>query len=393
MGLTVNRYPVGGGTASARIITGAGGNKWYEFTISVNSGHKLTKIVYTAGDRGTTETENYSTSGPATEVYQPQFTIRNESAAFVLNLYFDGNRPGEDPSETYDFNVYTSVDLSAAGRAWSEPDVFEDMPLGSTCSYTLHAIANDGYVFDHWERDSSGANIGTSANLKRTFKSSDPGEFSISYTACFRNAVTYTFTAYASPSDGGTVNGLAVYTKNIEGGSTGTVEVLAVPAEGYAFRRWTKDGTTTHVSTSVLTRTINSSESWTAEFTQNLVRIPVKVIPSEYDHGKHGTVTITNRTTGEYSEFTSSGSFTAASTVTSGSPHAGISVSINTDDGCFLAKWKSKGTTQPSSSTSGSFTMYEGDEVRVYFGCGKIMYSYEVSKLIHAESDKLIYCG
>ena len=98
---------------------------------------------------------------------------------------------------------------------------------GSSC--TLTATANTGYTFVNWTKN--GQQVSTSATYSFTVTESG------NYVANFSQN-SYTISASANPSNGGTVSGAGSYNH----GSTCTL--TATPNSGYIFDHWTKNGTT-----------------------------------------------------------------------------------------------------------------------------------------------------
>ena len=97
---------------------------------------------------------------------------------------------------------------------------------GQTC--TLTATPATGYEFVNWTKN--GTQVSTSANYSFTVTES------AAYVAHFQFQ-SFTITATAAPSDGGTVAGGGAYNY----GQTCTL--TAMPSTGYEFVNWTKNGT------------------------------------------------------------------------------------------------------------------------------------------------------
>jgi hypothetical protein len=119
---------------------------------------------------------------------------------------------------------------------------------GSTC--TLTATANIGYTFTNWTKN--GLVVSTSASYSFTVTSSG------TYVANFSQN-TYTISASASPTAGGTVSGGGTYNYG------NTCTLTATANTGYTFTNWTKNGT--QVSTNeTYTFTVTESASYVANF-------------------------------------------------------------------------------------------------------------------------------
>ena len=138
---------------------------------------------------------------------------------------------------------------------------------------TLTATANSGYTFSKWTRN--GQQVSTNATY--TFRVTG----SASYVANFTQQTTsYTITATASPSNGGTVTGAGTYTS----GSTATL--TATPNTGYTFSNWTKNGTVVSTNASY-SFTVTGNASYVANFTA----IPQYTITVAANPAEGGTVT------------------------------------------------------------------------------------------------------
>ena len=92
---------------------------------------------------------------------------------------------------------------------------------------TLEATANEGHTFANWMQ---GEQVITTEPTY-SFTITQPETFVANFTVN-----SYTITASANPTEGGTVNGAGTY----EYGST--VTLTALVNDGYAFVNWTKDG-------------------------------------------------------------------------------------------------------------------------------------------------------
>ncbi len=122
--------------------------------------------------------------------------------------------------------------------------------IGSSC--TLTATPATGYNFSKWTKN--GTQVSTNANYTFTVTGA------ASYVAVFTKK-SYTISASASPSAGGTVSGAGSY----QYGTTCTLTATA--NSGYAFVNWTKNGT--QVSTNpTYSFTVNAAASYVANFIQ-----------------------------------------------------------------------------------------------------------------------------
>ena len=155
---------------------------------------------------------------------------------------------------------------------------------GQTC--TLTATPATGYTFLRWTEN--GTQVSTNANYTFTVTGNR------TLVAQFQ-ANSYTITATANPSNGGTATGGGAYNH----GQSCTLH--ATPATGYTFLRWTENGT--QVSTNAnYTFTVTGNRTLVAQFQANSYTITATANPSNggtatgggaYNHGQSCTVTAT----------------------------------------------------------------------------------------------------
>ena len=134
---------------------------------------------------------------------------------------------------------------------------------GDNCS--VIATANPGFNFVNWTEN--GTQVCTEPTCSFTV-------------TCDRDLVahftsqSYVITAIADPSNGGTVSGGGTYNYGQ------TCNLTAIPATGYTFLRWTKDGQ--QVSTnSTYTFTVTESATYIAHFTVQTYTVTVAANPTE----------------------------------------------------------------------------------------------------------------
>ena len=141
---------------------------------------------------------------------------------------------------------------------------------------------------------------GTRVNVKNQIQFSKENATPVTY---------YDITATASPATGGTISG----TGSIQEGSSCTL--IATPATGYHFVRWTKNGT--QVSTNATyTFTVTESAAFVAEFALNNYAVNVSASPAAggtvsgsgtYNHGDSCTLTATPATGYQFVRWTKNG--------------------------------------------------------------------------------------
>ena len=134
---------------------------------------------------------------------------------------------------------------------------------GSTC--TLTATAATGYNFVNWTLN---GNV-VSSNSTYNFTVTGAGDYVANFTL-----KTYSITASANPSSGGTVSGAGSYTH----GSSCTLTATA--NTGYTFSNWTKNGTVVSTS-STYNFTVTGSGSYVAHFTLNSYDINISAQPAQ----------------------------------------------------------------------------------------------------------------
>lgn len=196
-------------------------------------------------------------------------------------------------------------------------------------SVTLTANANNGYNFTGWY---NGEDLVTDAN-PYTFVL----EGNISYEARFEVAapVTYTITATANPTEGGTVTGGGTYNEGE------TVTLTATPNSGYEFVNWT-NGTTTVSTSATYSFTANANASYVANFQ---AVTPTFAVTTTANPAEGGTATFTVGTSPEKT----------SATVTSGT---GITLYATANDGYRFVKW-TKGGIEVSTNATHNVTITE----------------------------------
>ena len=191
------------------------------------------------------------------------------------------------------------IDVSASPSAGGTVGGSGTYQSGSTC--TLTASPNTGYSFVRWTKNGSQVSTNTSYSFTVTE--------SASYVAVFSQN-SYSISASANPSAGGTVSGGGSYNY----GSSCTL--TATPATGYSFVRWTKNGSQVSTSTSY-SFTVTESASYVAVFSQNSYTISASANPTAggtvsgggtYNYGSSCTLTATPATGYSFVRWTKNGS-------------------------------------------------------------------------------------
>ncbi|MBR6067622.1 MAG: C10 family peptidase [Bacteroidales bacterium] len=163
---------------------------------------------------------------------------------------------------------------------------------------TLTATANTGYDFVNWTENGAAVSTETSISFTATADRNLVANFSIE---------SYTISATASPSNGGTVSGTGEYDYGQ------TVTLSATPSTGYHFVNWTENGT--EVSTSAeYSFTATADRTLVANFSINRYHVTATVndptkgnvtIEGETTEGMydHGTVLVMTATATEGNHF------------------------------------------------------------------------------------------
>ena len=124
---------------------------------------------------------------------------------------------------------------------------------GSSCTVT--ATPNTNYHFVNWTEN------GTAVSSEAVYSFTVTGDRNL--VANFSQQQSYTITATANPTEGGTVTGAGTFVE----GSTATLTATA--NDGYTFFNWTKNGT--QVSTNATyTFTVNESAAYVANFEEEI---------------------------------------------------------------------------------------------------------------------------
>ena len=170
---------------------------------------------------------------------------------------------------------------------------------GQSCTVT--ATANAGYTFTNWTEGGNVASTNASYTFNVTGNRTLVANFALN---------TYSITATANPTAGGTVTGAGTYNQGASCTLTATANT------GYTFSNWTENGSV--VSTNAdYTFTVEGARTLVANFTLNSYTIAATANPSaggtvsgagEYNHGTSCTLTATANTGYTFSNWTENGS-------------------------------------------------------------------------------------
>jgi uncharacterized repeat protein (TIGR02543 family) len=199
------------------------------------------------------------------------------------------------------FIINTSINPSNSGSISGEGTY----NYGSTC--TLTATPTTGYDFVKWTKDG----IQVSTNTSYSFTVTEAA----TYVAHFQ-LQNFTISASSNPDSGGTFNGDGTYNY----GQTCTL--TAVPATGYDFIKWTKNGTQVSTNTNY-SFTVTEAASFVAHFQLQSFTINASANPNNggsvngsgtYNYGQTCTLTATPAIGYEFISWTKNGTQVSTNT-------------------------------------------------------------------------------
>ena len=170
---------------------------------------------------------------------------------------------------------------------------------GQSCTVT--ATANAGYTFTNWTEGGNVASTNASYTFNVTGNRTLVANFALN---------TYSITATADPTAGGTVTGAGTYNHGASCTLTATANT------GYTFVNWTKNGTQVSTNASY-TFTVSEAGSYVAHFSLNSYNVTATANPTaggtvsgagEYNHGASCTLTATANTGYTFTNWTENGS-------------------------------------------------------------------------------------
>jgi uncharacterized protein YjiK len=218
--------------------------------------------------------------------------------SYTFNVIETANYVAHFQLQTY--NVTVTADPTAGGTV-SGGGTFNH---GQSC--TVHAAANTGYTFVNWTEN--GTQVSTNADYTFTVTGNH------ALVAHFQ-LQSYTITATADPTAGGSVSGVGTYSH----GQSCTLTVTA--NQGYTFVNWTKNGTQVSTSASY-TFTVTEAAAYVAHFQVQSYTISVSANPTAggtvsgggtYTYGQSCTVHATANTGYNFVNWTANGAQASAS--------------------------------------------------------------------------------
>lgn len=217
---------------------------------------------------------------------------------YTFNVTETANYVAHFQLQTY--NVTVTADPTAGGTV-SGGGTFNH---GQSC--TVHAAANTGYTFVNWTEN--GTQVSTNADYTFTVTGNH------ALVAHFQ-LQSYTITATADPTAGGSVSGGGTYSH----GQSCTLTATA--NQGYTFVNWTKNGTQVSTSASY-TFTVTEAAAYVAHFQVQSYTISVSANPTSggtvsgggtYTYGQSCTVHATANTGYNFVNWTANGAQASAS--------------------------------------------------------------------------------
>ena len=264
--ITATANPTAGGT-----VSGSGEyNHGASCTLTATANTGYTFVNWTKNGTQVSTNANYT------------FTV-SEAGDYVAN---------------FSLNSY-SITATANPTAGGTVNGAGDYNHGASC--TLTATANTGYTFVNWTKN--GTQVSTNASY--TFNVTEAGDYIANF-----SLISYSITATANPSNGGTVSGAGNYNHGASCTLTATANT------GYTFTNWTENGSVVSTNASY-TFTVTGAHTLVANFTLNSYTIAATANPSaggtvsgagEFNHGASCTLTATANTGYTFNNWTENGS-------------------------------------------------------------------------------------
>lgn len=225
---------------------------------------------------------------PNTTYYVKAYAINSQGPAYGEEVSFK-------TSQTPTYTISVSANPTNGGTVTGGGTYQQ----GQSC--TVSATKATGYNFLKWTENGTQVSTNTSYTFNVTGNRTLVAQF---------QAQSYTISASANPSNGGTVSGGGTYTY----GQSCTL--TANHATGYTFVKWTKNGTQVSSNASY-TFTVTGSASYVAHFQANSYTISVSADPSNggtvsgggtYSYGQSCTVHATASNGFTFTNWTVNGS-------------------------------------------------------------------------------------
>ncbi len=254
-----------------------------QYTVNVSANPNIGGTVTGGG------TYNQGQSCTVTATPNASYTFTNwtengnvvsSNASYTFTVNTNRTLVANFTAQSQQYTINVSANPNNGGTVSGGGTYYE----GESC--TVRATANTGYTFTNWTEN---GNI-VSTNSRYTFTVTGNRTLVANFTMS-----TYTITATADPTVGGTVTGGGTFNQ----GQSCTL--TATPATGYNFVNWTKNGQ--QVSTNATyTFTVTESATYVAHFQLQSFTISLSANPANagtvsgdgnYDYGTSCTVTAT----------------------------------------------------------------------------------------------------
>ena len=319
--ITVSANPTNGGT-----VTGGGSyNQGQQCTVSATPATGYTFLRWTENGTQVSTNANYTFTVTGNRNLVAQFQQQNYTISVSANPSNGGSVAG--------------------GGAYH---------YGDNC--TVIATPANGYTFLRWTEN------GNQVSTNATYTFTVTGNRTL--VAQFQQQ-SYTITATANPTNGGTVTGGGTFNY----GQSCTL--TATPATGYTFVRWTKNGM--QVSTNATyTFTVTESAAYVAQFSVQSFTVSVSANPTDggtltgggtFNYGQNCTVTATANTGYNFVNWTEGGNVVSTNT------HYTFPVTSNRTlvANFTLQTFQITATVDPAEggTATGSGTYNYGDEVTI----------------------------
>lgn len=319
--ITVSANPTNGGT-----VTGGGSyNQGQQCTVSATPATGYTFLRWTENGSIVSTNANYT------------FTVT-------------GNRNLVAQFQQQNYTISVSANPSNGGTA-SGGGAYH---YGDNC--TVIATPANGYTFLSWTENGNQVSTNTTYTFTVTGNRTLVAQF---------QQQSYTITATANPTNGGTATGGGTFNY----GQSCTL--TATPATGYTFVRWTKNGM--QVSTNATyTFTVTESAAYVAQFSVQSFTVNVSANPTDggtltgggtFNYGQNCTVTATANTGYNFVNWTEGGNVVSTNT------HYTFPVTSNRTlvANFTLQTFQITATVDPSEggTATGSGTYNYGDEVTI----------------------------
>ena len=239
--------------------------------------------------RVTTNTSG-SISAQIPNVANGQYSIR----VISTNYPMIGQNPQQITIASPSYTISVSANPSDGGTVTGGGEYTS----GQSCTVT--ATANTGYTFTNWTENGNVVSSNASYTFNVTGNRSLVANFTLN---------TYSITATADPTNGGTVSGAGTY----DHGASCTLTATA--NTGYTFVNWTKNGTQVSTNTTY-SFTVTESATYVAHFSINSYVISVMAEPvvggtvsggGTYTYGQRCTITATANENYEFVNWTLNG--------------------------------------------------------------------------------------